>query len=115
MWRESNPRHLHPKQVFYHLTTKPSYYSCCQLLTSLFTSPYNLSIIILLLLLFNKQGAPPGIEPGPLAPEASILPLNYEAYIYMFLSFSFEKKGTIGFEPMTTGLQDLNKIAVIVF
>ena len=23
LWRESNPRHLHPKQVFYHLTTKP--------------------------------------------------------------------------------------------
>lgn len=23
LWRESNPRHLHPKQVFFHLTTKP--------------------------------------------------------------------------------------------
>ena len=62
--------------------------------------------------------ASPGIEPGPLAPEASILPLNYEAYIYTYITsllplsfllayFDFsifvEKKGTIGFEPMTTG------------
>ena len=33
LWRESNPRHLHPKQVFYHLTTKPFY-----LLSSFLTS-----------------------------------------------------------------------------
>ena len=59
--------------------------------------------------------ASPGIEPGPLAPETSILPLNYEALyitiillilIFFFCSFYFfEKKykGTIGFEPMTAG------------
>ena len=27
----------------------------------------------------GKKGASPGIEPGPLAPEANIIPLNYEA------------------------------------
>ena len=27
----------------------------------------------------RKKGASPGIEPGPLAPEANIIPLNYEA------------------------------------
>ena len=27
----------------------------------------------------DKKGASPGIEPGPLAPEANIIPLNYEA------------------------------------
>ena len=27
----------------------------------------------------KKSGAPPGIEPGPLAPKARILPLNYRA------------------------------------
>ena len=86
LWRESNPRHLHPKQVFYHLTTKPSYYSCWLLMTSLFSSSYKLYIIIIFTHLYNKQGAPPGIEPGPLAPEASILPLNYEAcYLITFL------------------------------
>ena len=51
-------------------------------MTSLFSSSYKLYIIIIFTHLYNKQGAPPGIEPGPLAPEASILPLNYEAYIY---------------------------------
>ena len=61
--------------------------------------------------------ASPGIEPGPLAPETSILPLNYEAspnicfllyfllfYYFLFLIFLEKKyKGTIGFEPMTAG------------
>ena len=76
LWRESNPRHLHPKQVFYHLTTKPCYFSLCCFFSSLF--PF-------------KKGASPGIEPGPLAPEASILPLNYEAFclfLPIFLFFS---------------------------
>ena len=91
LWRESNPRHLHPKQVFYHLTTKPYYYTTCMQLTSLFSPS-------------NKQWAPPGIEPGPLAPEASILPLNYEAYMRILsITPQRKKKGTIGFEPMTTG------------
>ena len=31
--------------------------------------------------------ASPGIEPGPLAPEASILPLNYEAIYLIYFSF----------------------------
>ena len=73
LWRESNPRHLHPKQVFYHLTTKPFFW-----LSSLFFSS-----------LFLKKRASPGIEPGPLAPEASILPLNYEACIPYPSFFSF--------------------------
>ena len=28
--RESNPGHLHPKQILYHLTTKPSSKCVCQ-------------------------------------------------------------------------------------
>ena len=31
-----------------------------------------------------KKRASPGIEPGPLAPETSILPLNYEATFIIY-------------------------------
>ena len=63
----------------------------------------------------SQKRASPGIEPRPLAPEASILPLNYEAFLlFLFPFFHFpslpypppfpEKiKGTTGFEPVTTG------------
>ena len=36
----------------------------------------------------DKKGASPGIEPGPLAPEANIIPLNYEAVQYVCVSVS---------------------------
>ena len=48
LWRESNPRHLHPKQVFYHLTTKPFY-----LLLRVSTS-----FLFSLLLLFSPLPSP---------------------------------------------------------
>ena len=41
---------------------------------------------------FQKR-ASPGIEPGPLAPEESILPLNYEALHHILLFSNLEKKG----------------------
>ncbi len=39
-----------------------------------------------------KVWAPPGIEPGPPAPKAGILPLNYGAYIRINLDLKSEKK-----------------------
>ena len=76
--------------------------------------------------------ASPGIEPGPLAPETSILPLNYEAspnicfllyfllfYYFLFLIFLEKKyKGTIGFEPMTAGtavLRSTTELCALLF
>ena len=122
LWRESNPRHLHPKQVFYHLTTKPCYYIPNHYSSFIFILTFYFTIYLFTLInkQTNKLWASPGIEPGPLAPETSILPLNYEAFyptikrvlsfyfsfihfLYIFLSSKKKKKGTIGFEPMTTG------------
>ena len=42
------------------------------------------SLFILLYLLFTfKKRASPGIEPGPPAPKAGILPLNYKAFLLL--------------------------------
>ena len=154
--RESNPGHLHPKQVLYHLTTKPyRSYVCLQfsfsfhfrLIISLpfFVQVDNVaewskacdqkslllwrrrfescrcrlfSLLILFLSLciaylmcpallffltvfcffvqltffiysFPQKGASPGIEPGPPAPKAGILPLNYKAFCSFPACFSF--------------------------
>ncbi len=35
----------------------------------------------------QKDGAPPGIEPGPPAPKAGILPLNYGAVVFIIEAF----------------------------
>ena len=80
----------------------------------------------------KNMRASPGIEPGPLAPETSILPLNYEAspnicfllyfllfYYFLFLIFLEKKyKGTIGFEPMTAGtavLRSTTELCALLF
>ena len=41
----------------------------------------------------RKKGASPGIEPGPLAPEANIIPLNYEAVQVRSLEEEYKGKG----------------------
>ena len=38
------------------------------------------------LILFYEKRASPGIEPGPPAPKAGILPLNYKAFLLYYLS-----------------------------
>ena len=40
----------------------------------------------------TQKGASPGIEPGPLAPEANIIPLNYEANQEKRQKKAFEQK-----------------------
>ena len=105
LWRESNPRHLHPKQVFYHLTTKPYYYFSSRLSSFLFSPVFSI--------LFNKQGLRRESNPGHLHPKQVFYRLTTKPFI-LYTSFSIssyphtpfqilKKKGTIGFEPMTTG------------
>ena len=56
-----------------------------------------IKLIILKRIQKKKKGARPGIEPGPLAPKARILPLNYRA--------QRNKAPTVGLEPTTTSLK----------
>ncbi len=44
--------------------------------------------------ILKTDGAPPGIEPGPPAPKAGILPLNYGACCIIILTITFIQKLT---------------------
>ena len=48
----------------------------------------DLFCFFLFFFLFRLKRASPGIEPGPPAPKAGILPLNYKAFLILYPYYS---------------------------